>query len=62
MARVRSRSSPPMACGDVFDMGCVVADTKGFKFKCSVHKAGETRGCAKADFDIRDGKLRFHDV
>lgn len=60
MVRLKSRKSPPSACGDNFEMLCMVADRKGFKFKCGVNKEGEIYRCGNAEFDIRKGVIKFY--
>jgi len=63
MARKRKgRTSPPMKCGNAFEMRCMVADWQGKTFDCVVYPRLEKKSCATANIDIMKGKILFYDL
>jgi len=64
MARRRARTSPPMSCGDAFEMRCIVAGRYGKTFDCTLFprraKGEEMRACATAEIDIMKGVIKFY--
>jgi len=61
---VKARSSPPLKCGNAFEMRCIVGDAKGKTFDCTIfprhYKGEEMRECATATWDIMKGTMKVY--
>lgn len=60
MARRRGRKSPPLKCGDTFELRCLTDDPKGIIFSCKVFPRHEKPACADAEINILKGEIRFY--
>jgi len=60
MARRRGRTSPPLKCGDAFELRCITSDVKGEVFSCKVFPRLEDIACADAEINIIKGEIRFY--
>jgi len=57
--RRRGRTSPPLKCGDTFELRCLTDDPKGIIFSCKVFSR-KGIPCADAEINIIKGEIRFY--
>ena len=57
--RRKGRTSPPLKCGDAFELRCLTDDPKGIIFSCKVFtRLGKP--CADAEIDVIKGDIKFY--